>query len=625
MEQLKPILKHYLWGGRKLAEQFGRDDGGDIISESWEVSVHPDGVSLTENGTFAEYLSKNPLAVSPSGGEFPVLIKYIDAADKLSVQVHPCDAYARKHENDNGKTEAWYIVSAEKGAGIYCGFKNDTSPEEFKRRLKEGTVEEILNFIPVKSGECYLIKAGTVHAIGAGCLILEVQESSNVTYRVYDYNRKDAAGNLRPLHVDKAMEVIDFSAYHGADICSDYTVLDGGKIRLLVSCRHFRCRELLLDGKYEEDRSLKPAFLAVNAVEGKGTICGKPFKKGDSFFIPCGENLSVSGKGKLILTDKPEVKLYAGIDIGGTFVKCGIVDGTGDILIKSSIKTGREREYTEIAKDIAAEIKRLAVRAGIKFEDIAAVGIGAPGTIDSATGNIVYSNNISWTDVPLGAELAKLLDKPVKITNDANAAALGEYRFGGGSRYNSIVFVTLGTGVGGGIVENGKLFEGNGSAGAEIGHQVIRIGGEQCTCGRRGCFEAYASATALIRMTKCAMEKNKDSVMWRLSGGLINVDGKTAFDAAKLGDTAAKRVVAKYIDYLAEGLANLANVFRPEIILIGGGVSKQGENLTKPLRKKISKLIYGVKDYAPVKIATATLGNDAGLLGAAAYAMTYYG
>jgi glucokinase len=311
---------------------------------------------------------------------------------------------------------------------------------------------------------------------------------------------------------------------------------------------------------------------------------------------------------------------YAGIDLGGTFIKCGIVDETGRILAKDKIPTGRERPYTSIAADMAALVKALAARSNVK---IAAVGIGAPGTIDSQNGVIVYSNNIDWKDVPLCAEVQNALSLPVFITNDANAAALGEAFCGAGAKYSSLILVTLGTGVGGGIILDGKLFEGGHSAGAEIGHSVLRVGGERCTCGRKGCFEAYASATALIRQTKRAMEKDRDSVMWTLCGGNVdNVDGKTAFDGARAGDKSAKRVVKNYVDLLAEGITDLANIFRPDAILLGGGVCAEGDALLKPLRRKVDKLIFGGTKYAPVAIDVAGLGNDAGLCGAARLAMT---
>ena len=304
MIKLQPVLKDYLWGGMKLGPLFGRDNDGKKMSESWEVSVHPDGESLCEGGTFADYLRAHPTAVDKEGSDFPVLIKYIDAAQNLSVQVHPDDAFARREENDNGKTEMWYIVQADAGAGIYCGFRRDTGREEFLRRVADGTVEELLNFIPVKAGDCYLIKAGTVHAIGAGCVICEVQQSSNVTYRVYDYNRLGADGKPRQLHVEKAVRVINFAKFKDETGSGAPEQVAGGTLRRLTACSYFSCRELALDGTYTEcnDRS----FTAVNVLSGEGRADGTPFRAGDSFFVPCGEAFSLEGNARIILTCEGE-------------------------------------------------------------------------------------------------------------------------------------------------------------------------------------------------------------------------------------------------------------------------------------------------------------------------------
>ncbi len=315
-------------------------------------------------------------------------------------------------------------------------------------------------------------------------------------------------------------------------------------------------------------------------------------------------------------------KYFAGLDLGGTFVKGGIVDEQGRILVKDKIPTGKERPFTEIAADMAQLVKDLASRAGLQEGQLAGVGIGSPGLIDAEHGVIVYSNNIRWDNVPLCSAVEERLGLSVCITNDANAAALGEHFCGAGKQFGSMVFITLGTGVGGGIILDGKLFEGNRSAGAEIGHMVIERGGWECTCGRRGCFETYASATGLIRRTREAMQKHADSAMWRIAGGLDAVDGKTAFDGMRAGDAAAKQVVDEYIDYLAEGIINLVNIFRPEAIVLGGGVCAEGETLLAPLREKIVPHLYGGAEYAPVAIVTAGLGNDAGLCGAARLAMT---
>lgn len=313
------------------------------------------------------------------------------------------------------------------------------------------------------------------------------------------------------------------------------------------------------------------------------------------------------------------MKYYAGIDLGGTFVKCGIVSEEGELLIKDKMPTQRGRSFAEIAGDMARLAGALAEKAGVS---LSGAGVGSPGVVDSKNGAIVYSCNLNWRDAALAEEMESVLGVPVCVTNDANAAALGEQFIGAGKGFRNVVFVTLGTGVGGGIVIDGKLFEGFRSAGAEIGHTVIRMNGERCGCGRKGCFEAYASATALIRQTRRAMEKHPESEMWKLCGGdPEKVDGRTSFDGMRAGDRTAKTVVKNYIGYLSEGVTNLCNEFRPEAVLLGGGISAEGDTLVKPLSELVDRKVYGGTDYAPVKILKASLGNDAGMFGAARFAM----
>lgn len=315
-------------------------------------------------------------------------------------------------------------------------------------------------------------------------------------------------------------------------------------------------------------------------------------------------------------------KYYVGIDLGGTFIKGGIVDETGKILLVDKTPTEKEKGKDGadgVAKNIAALVQSLMERQGLKNTDVVGIGMGAPGMIDSQTGVVIYWNNMGWKDFALGEKLQALTGLPVKIANDANVAAIGEVKFGAARKFKSAVMITLGTGVGGGIVVDGKLVEGNKGAGAELGHSVIVFGGEQCTCGRKGCLEAYASATALIRDTKRAMQAHKDSKMWEI-GALENVDGKTAFDYREK-DVYAKEVVDSYIAHLACGLVNFANIFRPEAIILGGGVCAEGDNLVKPLQAMMDREIFAGKMGPQVPIVTAELGNSAGLLGAAALLM----
>ena len=312
--------------------------------------------------------------------------------------------------------------------------------------------------------------------------------------------------------------------------------------------------------------------------------------------------------------------IYVGIDLGGMSAKSGVFED-GRLIRKERVDTDPADGAEGVAEKIGALAKNVAAHAGLRFEDVQAIGIGSPGVIDSAAGVVAKWGNYNWRQVPLARMVADRTGKPVCLTNDANAAALGEAKFGAGANYKDCLLITLGTGVGGGIVLGGKLFEGYRSAGAEVGHMVIQTGGRRCGCGRRGCFEQYSSATALIRDTREAMESNRASLLWEIAGSLEKVDGSTAFKAARAGDETARRVVGDYIRYLAEGIANLVNIFRPQAVMLGGGVSNEGEALLVPLKEKVNERIYVGTEYAPLDILRAALGNDAGIYGAYAYAL----
>lgn len=312
---------------------------------------------------------------------------------------------------------------------------------------------------------------------------------------------------------------------------------------------------------------------------------------------------------------KSELKYFVGIDLGGTNIVAAVVDENGLIYGRSTRKTNTPRSYEEIFSDMAECAFDAAKETGIGFDKILSVGIGCPGAIDKETGSIEFSNNLDFYDVPIVAYMENLLGKKVYVENDANAAAWGEFLAGSGKGTNSMIMITLGTGVGGGIIENGHLLTGAYGKGAEIGCMVICLDGEKCTCGRRGCFEAYASATALIRQTKKAMKENPDSKMWEVAKGkLSNVNGKTAFSA---NDRAAKLVIKKYLRYLSEGVVNIVNIFQPEVICLGGGVSNAGEKILKPIRKKIKDYSFARFGKKQTEVHIAKLGNDAGIIGAA--------
>lgn len=255
--------------------------------------------------------------------------------------------------------------------------------------------------------------------------------------------------------------------------------------------------------------------------------------------------------------------------------------------------------------------------AGLSLEDIHSIGVGAPGTVDPETGIIGFSNNLEFHNAPIADMLKAHFGKDVYINNDANVAAYGEFLAGCGVGTKDFIAITLGTGVGGGVIIDGKIFSGMNFAGAELGHIVIVDDGVRCTCGRKGCWEAYASATGLIRQTREAMEAHPDSKMWEIAGSLDKVNGLTAFDAMRADDAAGRAVTEKYIEYIACGITNVINIFQPEILCIGGGISAEGENLLKPIRAYVEENRFSKHSDKQTVIKKAELGNDAGIIGAA--------
>ncbi|MCI5794581.1 MAG: ROK family protein [Ruminococcus sp.] len=314
------------------------------------------------------------------------------------------------------------------------------------------------------------------------------------------------------------------------------------------------------------------------------------------------------------------MKYYVGIDLGGTNIVAGVVDGDYNIIAKASTKTNCPRPEKEIAEDMAKMAVQAVENAKLTMDDIEWIGIGTPGIANSATGIVERANNLGFINTPLVKYVKEFIgrnDTPVYIENDANAAAYGEYVAGAAKGAKNAVCITLGTGVGAGIVIDGKIYAGSNFAGAEIGHTVIEVGGAPCTCGRKGCFEAYSSATGLIRMTKESMAENPDSIMNKMAEERGKVTARTSFDCMRAGDKYAKAVVDKYIKYLAAGITNTINTFQPDILCIGGGVCNEGDPLLLPVKAIVEEEDFANKSEKRTEIVIAKLGNDAGLIGAA--------
>lgn len=309
---------------------------------------------------------------------------------------------------------------------------------------------------------------------------------------------------------------------------------------------------------------------------------------------------------------------YIGVDLGGTTVKVGLLDEAYNIIEKVAAPTGNERSSEEILKDMAMLCKEVMVKHGLTEKDVHSIGIGCPGIASPKDGIIQFSSNLNFDQVNVRTEIQKYIDIDVYVDNDANCAALGEVICGAAKGHDDVIVVTLGTGVGGGIILGGKVNGGAFFGAGEVGHHIIELDGHPCGCGRRGCWEQYASATALIRDAKEAAIQNPGTKMITLAEGnaIEAINAKVVFDAAQAGDTVAQEVLDTYFKYIAHGITNLVNILQPGMIVLGGGMSAQKENLTVPVTKYVQEQMYGGLKLQS-KIEAAILGNDAGIIGAA--------
>ena len=313
--KLLPAFKDYLWGGTKLKTDFGKKSDLDIVAESWELSTHKDGQSVVADGpdaglTLSEYIDKHGEGILGSNSQkfdyFPILIKLIDAKDNLSIQVHPSDDYALKNEGEYGKTEMWYVLDANEGASLYYGFKSEITKDEFEERINNNTLLDVLNKVEVHKGDMFFIESGTVHAIGKGIVICEIQQNSNTTYRVYDYDRRDANGNPRELHIKKAIDVSNLAPADQNRSASETVEHEGFSVTRFAECRYFTVDKVEVDSKAALTVSTD-SFKSIIVTDGSGVLTfdgeSVDINKGDSIFIPAQDaEYSVSGKCELIIS-----------------------------------------------------------------------------------------------------------------------------------------------------------------------------------------------------------------------------------------------------------------------------------------------------------------------------------
>lgn len=535
--------------------------------------------------------------------DFPILIKFIDARDNLSIQVHPDNRYALKNEGQYGKTEMWYVMDAGKEAFLYYGFQREISKEEFQRRIEEDTLLEVLHAVPVQKGDVLFIESGTIHAIGKDILIAEIQQNSNVTYRVYDYGRVGRDGRKRDLHIEKALAVTNRVPI----------MKDNSSYPHVADCDYFTVDKLNLDGimmKRMGGNVTDESFASVLVLDGEGTITCQgetlSYRKGDSFFLSAGSGAyQVEGSCDALITTIREKAgpVRIGIHIGTGDTRIGLVDVHQKIITSRVIRTDAGRGAQAVIGEIAAVVTELLEQEKIPMDQCIGAGVGVPGTVDRRKGIVRYSNNIKWENVDLAGELGKLLPVPIRIANDADTAALGEAAAGAGKDYQDVIMLTLGTGVGSGVILDGSVYEGSRFGGGELGHMVIVENGKPCTCGRKGCLEAYASSTALRREAQERLGRE--------------VTVEELFASAAAGDKEAQAVVDDYVSKLGIGIVNMVNMFRPQLVLLGGEIGRQGGLLLEPLQRIVERDCFGGTYGEIPKVAAAALGEAAAVIGAA--------
>ena len=535
--------------------------------------------------------------------DFPILAKFIDAKDNLSIQVHPNNRYALKNEGQYGKTEMWYVMDAGKDAYLYYGFKTEISKEKFEKRIQEDTLLEVLNAVPVQKGDVLFIESGTIHAIGKDILIAGIQQNSNVTYRVYDYGRVGKDGKKRDLHIEKALAVTNRVPI----------IRDKSSYPHVADCDYFTVDKLNLDGrvmKRMEGLVSEESFASILILDGEGRITmGEevlPYQKGDSFFLSAGSGTyQIEGICDALVTTIREkaAPVRIGIDMGSTWTRVGLVDVHQKLLASTEIPTDTSCEPGKAIQKIAEASLALLEQQKIPMDQCVGAGIGVPGTIDRKAGIVRYSNNIRWEQVKLKEELGTWLPIPISIANNADCAAFGEAVAGAGKECQDVVMLTIGAGVGGGIILDGEIYQGKGIGGSELGHMVIVEDGKDCTCGRKGCLEAYASLTALQKAAEAATRQN--------------LTPEEIFQSAAQGSQALRKVTEDYTRKLGTGIVNIVNIFRPQLVILGGSISAWGDMLLVPLQEQIEKDCFGGKQGEIPEIEMAALGKEAGMIGAA--------
>lgn len=587
----EPIVKERIWGGQRLREYDFSIPDASRTGEIWTLASHPNGTTGVKSGPFAglsleELWSNHPeIFGMETDSDFPLLLKWIDASTDLSVQVHPNDADARRYEqHPYGKNECWYIIDCPEDASLIYGHSL-SSPEEFDEAVHQGTLLQSLNHVPVSKGDFLYVPAGTVHALTEGCVVLEIQQNSDTTYRLYDYDRLDpVTGEMRPLHLEQARRVIQFPHYRYLEPSVPLSPFR----KSLTRNPDFYVEEWTVRQPHALDPS--PSFRIITVVDGVIELDDIVLSVGATALLPADSEHVVSGDGLMLVTGpttRMRRPLRIGVDLGGTQTRVAVVNQE-KVIKQLSFPTNPVAGPGQAISNIERAIRY--------FSDefhLTNIGIAAPGPLDAKTGHLLSPPNLPvWDYVDLVTPISSSFGLPTHLENDANAAALGEALFGAGRTSSSVYYVTVSTGIGGGYVHEKKLIRGaNGYAG-EIGNTIIDSSGPVHPVLNVGSLEGLASGTALQSR---ALEKEASSVEM-----LLTVPSERT----------------RFINHLATGLANIIHTIDPEAIIIGGGVTGSADLFWEELICRVRELVYPALRPS-IDIRLAMLEGHAGVIGAA--------